>query len=83
MIFNEIKCHVNTFLPLVWGDSPPASPPVSAPGLNTHSTTALNTGMQRQDKANVATITICLKKNCRDYCLLRLVYRLKKLATGI
>jgi len=30
MIFNEIKCHVSTFLGLV-GDASPASPPVSAP----------------------------------------------------
>ena len=26
MIFNEIKCHVNTFLGLVGGDASPASP---------------------------------------------------------
>jgi len=31
MIFNEIKCHVNTFLGLVGGDASLASPPVSAP----------------------------------------------------
>jgi len=31
MSFNEIKCHVNTSLGLVWRDASPASPPVSAP----------------------------------------------------
>jgi len=31
MIFNEIKCHVNTFLGLVGGDASPAFPLVSAP----------------------------------------------------
>jgi len=30
MIFNEIKCHVNTSLGLV-GNASPAYPPVSAP----------------------------------------------------
>jgi len=34
MIFNEIKCHVNTSLGLVGGASP-ASLPVSAPGCET------------------------------------------------
>jgi len=34
MIFNEIKCYVNTFLGLVGGASP-ASPPVFAPGQST------------------------------------------------
>jgi len=32
MLFNEIKCHVNTSLGLVGGDASLASPPVSAPG---------------------------------------------------
>jgi len=32
MIFNEIKCHVNTSLGLVGGMHPLHSPPVSAPG---------------------------------------------------
>jgi len=31
MIFDEIKCHVNTSLGLVGEDASPASPPVSAP----------------------------------------------------
>jgi len=35
MIFNEIKCHVNTCLGLV-GDAFPASPPVSAPVSEYH-----------------------------------------------
>ena len=33
MTFNEIKCHVNTFLGLVGGCIPCIPPPVSAPGV--------------------------------------------------
>jgi len=34
MIFNEIKCHVNTSLGLVGGCIPCSPTPVSAPGYN-------------------------------------------------